>query len=170
MPTDPHPCLLREDELLATCQMRMTRRSGPGGQHRNKTSSAVVLTHLPSGRSAEGSERRSQADNRRVALRRLRERLAVELRTDPADNAEQRGALRQRYGGARLRVAADNADRPAVVAVLLDDLHAAEGETAAVAQRWTTTASQLVRLLRDFPGALEQLNAWRSQSGRRPLQ
>ena len=44
------------------------RASGPGGQKRNKTSSAVRITHEPSGISAIANESRSQAENRRRAL------------------------------------------------------------------------------------------------------
>ncbi|MGO8971582.1 MAG: peptide chain release factor-like protein [Myxococcaceae bacterium] len=46
--------------------------SGPGGQHRNKTASAVRLLHPATGLSVTATERRSQAQNRAVALRRLR--------------------------------------------------------------------------------------------------
>ena len=51
------------------------RASGPGGQHRNKTSSAVRIKHLPTGVIAIAAESRSQHRNRLVALERLRSRL-----------------------------------------------------------------------------------------------
>lgn len=51
------------------------RGTGPGGQHRNKTDSAVRITHLPSGVSAYADER-SQTDSKRKALAELRRRLA----------------------------------------------------------------------------------------------
>jgi hypothetical protein len=78
-----HPAALSSNALLAQCQETRTKRSGPGGQHRNKTETAVVLTHLPTGITAEACERRSQAENRRVALWRLRLRLALEHRLPP---------------------------------------------------------------------------------------
>lgn len=48
------------------------RGSGPGGQHRNKTDSCVRATHVPSGITAIATEQRSQHQNKRVALERLR--------------------------------------------------------------------------------------------------
>ena len=51
------------------------KASGPGGQHRNKTESAVRVTHVPTGVTVIAAESRSQHRNRVVAMERLRERL-----------------------------------------------------------------------------------------------
>lgn len=51
------------------------RSSGPGGQHTNKTESAVRVTHVPTGINAVAQEERSQQMNRKLALSRLQEKL-----------------------------------------------------------------------------------------------
>jgi len=68
---------LEDAMLLLECREEFHVAGGPGGQHRNKTASAVRLTHLPTGLVANATERRSQAQNRGAALERLRERLAA---------------------------------------------------------------------------------------------
>lgn len=79
-----HPAALPQDELLAACTVQRSRRSGPGGQHRNKVETAVVIRHEPTGVRAEASERRSQLANLTQATFRLRIELAIAHRTAPA--------------------------------------------------------------------------------------
>ena len=57
-------------------QVEFFRGSGPGGQHRNVTDSAVRIRHLPTGIVVQASERRSQSQNRGLAMERLRKALA----------------------------------------------------------------------------------------------
>lgn len=68
---------LDDDALMAECDIDVFVGGGPGGQHRNKTESAVRLHHRPTGLLVTATERRSQHDNKLVALERLRERLRV---------------------------------------------------------------------------------------------
>src|SRR6516225_6367620 len=71
---------LTDDQLLAQCEVDTYRASGPGGQKRNKTSSAVRLRHPPSGLSVIAEESRSQHENRARALRRMRQALFLKVR------------------------------------------------------------------------------------------
>ena len=71
---------LTDDQLLAQCEVDTYRASGPGGQKRNKTSSAVRLRHPASGLIVIAEESRSQHENKAKALKRLRQRLWLALR------------------------------------------------------------------------------------------
>ncbi len=66
--TDPQ--VLKKQVVVETY-----RSSGPGGQRKNKVETAVRLKHLPSGITVIATEHRSQAENRKLAFERLRERL-----------------------------------------------------------------------------------------------
>jgi protein subunit release factor B len=68
---------LSDEALLAECRIDTFVGGGPGGQHRNKTESAVRLSHGPTGLSVTATERRSQLQNREAALERLRRVLAA---------------------------------------------------------------------------------------------
>src|SRR6476469_1652062 len=74
---------LTEAQLLAQCDVDTYRASGPGGQKRNKTSSAVRLRHGPTGLAVIAEESRSQHENKAKALKRLRRAFFLQLR-DPA--------------------------------------------------------------------------------------
>jgi hypothetical protein len=80
---------LSDAELFAQCEFDRFRASGPGGQKRNKTESAVRLRHTPTGLQSEANESRSQHENRVRALRRLRLTLALSLRA-PVSLADYR--------------------------------------------------------------------------------
>lgn len=150
-----HPAALTADQLLKQIEEVHTRRSGPGGQHRNKTQTAVVLFHQPTGLSAEASERRSQAENRAVALRRLRMRLALEHRGRPQPGPSE--LWQSRVRGRRLSVAAGHEDYPALVAEALDHLQACGLDMRQAADILGVTATQLLGLFRKDTAAWTHL-------------
>ncbi len=80
----------------ADIKMEAFRASGPGGQHVNKTSSAVRLTHIPTGIVVACQEGKSQHQNRAKAERLLRSRIYLKLKEE-RDSA--RGALRKNQIG-----------------------------------------------------------------------
>ena len=161
-----HPAALEDDALLAQCELSKTRRSGPGGQHRNKVETAVVIHHLPSGIHAEACERRSASENRRVALGRLRMALALGVRSP---HREPSALWRSRVDDGRLVVNKRHADVPALVAEALDVLAEEHGEAPTAAARLGIRTSPLVRLLAIEPKALPLVNRWREARGRPQL-
>lgn len=67
-------------KLLRDCDVETYRASGPGGQHRNKTESAVRMTHRPTGIVRVATEHRSQLRNRELALERIGKALEARRR------------------------------------------------------------------------------------------
>jgi protein subunit release factor B len=76
VPQRPPPYSLDRDVLEREVEVDVFRASGPGGQHVNKTESALRLTHPPSGVVVIAQDSPSQYRNRETAFKRLVERLA----------------------------------------------------------------------------------------------
>lgn len=154
--------LASDAELLAACRQERLRRGGPGGQHANRTASAVRLIHLPSGIAVEADEHREGAANQLAALRRLRLALACTLRggSDPQ-------AVRDLLAGGRIRCRPGAARWPQLVAVLLDALADCGGDHRRAAERLGISPTQLVRALCADPQVRRAADALRP--GRPPL-
>jgi len=66
-----------DEDLLKECNVDTFRAGGKGGQHLNKTESAVRMTHLPTGTVVSCQDERSQYQNKRKCLLQLREKLVA---------------------------------------------------------------------------------------------
>lgn len=163
---EPHPASLSEAELLDGCDTWRGRRSGPGGQHRNKVETAVRITHRASGVTAEASERRRQADNHAAAVFRLRVKLALAVRTawDSPSVLWQ-----ERCRGGRIAVNASHHRLPAVLAESLDALVERAGDDGAAAEALDVSRSQLVKFWKRDGAWLAAANRVREGFERGPL-
>lgn len=98
----------------ADLDWKTARGSGPGGQHRNKTDSAVQLTHKPTGIIVR-IDGRSQHDNKETALAILRSRL---LQSEKTNARRQRSEARKAQVGSGMR-----GDKVRTVSVFNDFVH-----------------------------------------------
>lgn len=95
-PTEEATVTISADDL----EEQFTRGSGSGGQHRNKTSTAVILKHRPSGMMVRVDGGRSQDMNRKTAVELLQARLQAQVR-DAA--IAGRNAARREQAGSGMR-------------------------------------------------------------------
>ncbi|HYV34506.1 MAG TPA: peptide chain release factor-like protein [Gemmataceae bacterium] len=167
---------LTDQQLLAQCEVDTYRASGPGGQKRNKTSSAVRIRHPPSGLMVIAEESRSQHQNRAKALERLRQAFFLWIREDIAQSDLRLDALEVREG---YRAARDKHGRldlgkrdvrfwPAV-GVVLDVLQAHEARVSEAAKTLGVSTANLLTFLQTSPKVWEQANILRARFGHKPL-
>lgn len=156
--------------LLSDCEVDVYRASGPGGQHRNKTSSAVRLRHGPTGLMVIATESRSQHENRSRALRRLRQAIALNQRTV----IDLSGPLPTRMGDAltrdpTLQVNRKHPDYWHIVQYILDVLFACEGRISDAAGHLGLSTGHLNRFIQRDVKLWEHTNRMRQSFGHPPL-
>ena len=163
-----HPATLAPADLLDHCTVTTGRAGGPGGQHRNKVETRVVVTHDATGAIGEGSETRSQERNRAAAVQRLRVNLALSLRGDGLADPAARAVVERRSGNG-LKVSDSHGDWPVVLAAVLDECALERWDVRAAGRRLGVSASRVVRALKTEPRAHRLLNDRRADLGLRPL-
>ncbi|MEW6741264.1 MAG: peptide chain release factor-like protein [Planctomycetota bacterium] len=171
-----HPARLPAEELLREVRIETARGSGPGGQHRNKTETAVRAIHLPTGIEAHASERRSLHINKSQAVKRLRLKLAIEHRCPlPEDSFIPPGIFepsplwRSRLRERRIVASVDHVDFPALLSEALDVLEHCGDDVSRAAGLLLTSTAQLVKFLDKEPLVLSRLNERRRKHGLKPF-
>src|SRR4051812_4615213 len=156
---------LTEPQLLAQCEVDLYRASGPGGQKRNKTSSAVRLRHPPSGLIVIAEESRSQHENRAKALKRLRRAFFLQIRDvlSPERRTPEGVAALPDWAAAvgtdgRVRLGVKDARFWPAVGVALDVLEAVEARVGEAAELLGVSTGNLIDFLQSDPKLWQQAN------------
>jgi RF-1 domain len=165
---------LNDAQLLAQCEVDTYRASGPGGQKRNKTSSAVRIRHLPSGLIVIAEESRSQHENRAKALKRLRQAFFLKLRetigAEELSSVSQRAELASvRSVAGKLEVGRKDVRYWPAVGLVLDLLEATEARVSEAAAALGVSTGHLIDFLETEPKVWEQANHLRQRFGQKAL-
>ena len=159
---------LSDEQLLAQCEVDTYRASGPGGQKRNKTSSAVRIRHPASGLIVIAEESRSQHENRARALRRLRQAFFLKMRDDaPLESIQARMSAMLTDG--RLDLGRKDPRFWPAAGMILDLLVLTEAKISAAAETLGISTANLVSFLETEPKLWEQANQLRARFNHKPL-
>jgi hypothetical protein len=161
---------LSDDELMKQCRLDISRGSGPGGQKRNKTSNSIRLTHLPTGLHVIAQESRSQVENKMRAIRRMRLKLAVEIREpiDPTRFEPPDWFLSIRHNN-RIEASHHHDYYAAAAGLLLDLIQAMHGSPADVAAMLGVPTTAVIRFLEAEPLLWTAANRIRADLSLPPL-
>ncbi|NLX14889.1 MAG: peptide chain release factor-like protein [Phycisphaerales bacterium] len=161
---------LTDVQLLDQCLIDVYRASGPGGQKRNKTSSAVRLRHQPTTLTVIAEESRSQHENKTRALRRLRQAIALHLRNEMGhENSPPEFYVRALADAPGLHLSKRHPDYWLTVQYVLDVLYSHEAAVADTVSVLRVSTGQLIRFLKGDPKLWDQANRFRRQFGHQPL-
>lgn len=167
---------LSDNALLIQCEIDTYRASGPGGQKRNKTSSAVRLRHLPSGLIVIAEESRSQHENKVKALQRLRKAFYLELRQPLNDTVRTSEGVcshpdyaQSRDPDGRLHIGRKDSRFWPTVGVILDVLESVRSRVSEAADLLGVSTGNLIGFLETDPKVWQQVNVLRFRFEQKPL-
>ena len=162
---------LSDTTLLSQCEVDHFRASGPGGQKRNKTSSAVRLRRGPTGLASTASDDRSQTVNKTRAIRRLRQAIALELRIeiDPATYTPSPLLASCVGGDGALVLGRRSESYPQVVCELLDVLAGHGMRLGDAGGKLGVNTAHLVKFLQKDPKLWQRVNELRDKVDLKPL-
>jgi hypothetical protein len=150
-----------DEELIADCRVEAFRGPGPGGQKRNKTSSSVRITHVPTGVSAVAGELRSQHRNKVMAIWRVRHKIALEVREEidltrlPCPGVVEISRRAQGY--------------PAAVGLVIDVLEKVGWSVSDAGKMLGVSTGKLIDFLSEDPLVWAEVNRQRQRAGLRGL-
>jgi hypothetical protein len=158
---------LEDHELLSQCLVDTYRASGPGGQKRNKTASAIRLRHEPTGVSANAVESRSQHENKAKALKRLRLSIALKIRRHvEIDGYEPSELLRSCISrSGKFAIGRRDERYYAVVWEVVDLLFACKMQVSTAAQKLGLSTANFSAVLRNDPPVWRRVNELRKDEG-----
>lgn len=163
---------LTDSERLAQCEVDTYRASGPGGQKRNKTSSAVRLRHLPTGLIVIAEESRSQHENKAKGLKRLFTSLFLELR-DPippeVDIVRGHPDWLPAFADGKLHLSSKNPAFWPTAGLVLDVLNAVGSRVSTAAELLGVSTANLVDFLQADPKLWQAANQLRTKYGQKML-
>ncbi len=145
-----------DEQIMLCCRFEPFKGSGRGGQKRNKTSSAVRLTHLPTAIAVTDCSGRSQHHNRHAAIKKLRLQLALELRCEPKIPE-------------RLDTSLNSFDYPLFLARIIDIFHTLNYELKPTADFIGISSAKLVKTIARDPQLWQYINQCRQANELPPL-
>ena len=127
--------LSSDTELLRDCTFNEYQASGPGGQKRNRKYSGARITHIPSEIQIVSADTRSLNRNKSIALKKLRQRMAIHVRCDePLELSD-------------LNISTSNPDYPILLAIFFDSLFKHNFSVADASTALGLSTSKLLKLI-----------------------
>ena len=142
-----------DEHLMRDCEFTPFKSTGKGGQKKNKSSSAVRLTHRPTGIAVTGTNERCQHTNRKQALKKLRYEIAYNVRTN------------QETVQVDINLSTNNKRYFLWVAMIIDEFEKNNYALADSAAHFGISSSRLVKLIGRDPSLWQFINHQRSTHG-----